>query len=112
MLVRPFLRHAPLLGLLLTALSGNVHAQDEGFALNRFEPAERGSDWFSQDSLNIDGNGRLALGLTLDWAHKPLVMYDADGEEVAAIVEDQLIFHVGGNVTLFERLRLGLSIPV
>ncbi|HVJ17174.1 MAG TPA: OmpA family protein [Polyangiaceae bacterium] len=96
----------------MTALSGSVHAQDEGFALNRFEPAERGSDWFSQDSLNINGNGRFALGLTGDWAHKPLVMYDEDGDEVAAIVEDQLIVHLGGNVTLFDRLRLGVSVPL
>ncbi len=89
-----------------------ARAQDDGFALNRFEPAERGSDWFSQDSLNIAGNGRLAFGFTGDWAHKPLVMYDADGEEIAAIIENQVYLHLGGNVTFFDRLRLGLSVPV
>ena len=87
-------------------------AQDQGFAVNRFEPAERGSDWFSQDSLNIAGNGRLALGLTADWAHKPLVMYTTDGDEAVALIEDQLFVHLGGSVTFFERLRLGVSLPL
>ncbi len=67
-------------------LSGwGVRPDDEGFAINRFEPAERGSDWFSQDSLNILGHGRFAFGLTGDWAHQPLVMYGTDGDEVAFI---------------------------
>jgi outer membrane protein OmpA-like peptidoglycan-associated protein len=100
-----------LLGAVL-AVSPFASADDEGFSVNRFEPAERGSDWFSQDSLNIAGNGRFAFGFTGDWAHEPLVVYDEDGDEVAAIIEDQLFIHLGGNVTLFDRLRLGLSLPL
>lgn len=112
MIRRTVFRHAFVLGFVAMTFSSAANAQDEGFALNRFEPAERGSDWFSQDSLNIQGNGRLALGFTADWAHKPLVMYDQDGDEAAAIIEDQVFVHVGGNVTFLDRLRLGLSIPV
>ncbi len=100
-----------LLGAVL-AVSPFASADDEGFSVNRFEPAERGGDWFGQDSLNIAGNGRFAFGFTGDWAHKPLVVYDEDGDEVAAIIEDQLFVHLGGNVTLFDRLRLGLSLPI
>lgn len=44
---------------------------EQGFALNRFNPSERGSEWFSADSLDMRGHLRPALGLTLDWAHKP-----------------------------------------
>ncbi len=107
-----FLRRVLVLAVSATCLPGVALAQDEGFAVNRFDPAERGSDWFSQDSLNIAGNGRLAFGFTGDWAHKPLVVYDADGEEVEALIDDQVFIHLGGNVTFFDRLRLGVNVPV
>ncbi len=93
-------------------LSDIAFAQDEGFAINRFEPAERGSDWFTQDSLNIKGHGRLALGGTLEWAHKPLVLYDENGDEVSSILKDQVFLHMGGSVTLSDRIRVGLNLPV
>lgn len=37
-----------------------------GFALDRFNPAERGSEWFVMDSLDLRGHVRPALGLTLE----------------------------------------------
>lgn len=101
-----------LLSLTVGFLSINAFADDEGFAINRFEPAERGSDWFTQDSLNIAGHPRFAAGLTLDWAHKPLVLYDENGDEVSAILKNQVFAHVGGSVALYERFRVGLSLPV
>ena len=39
------------------------YAQGQGFALNRFDPAERGSDWFVLDSLDLRGHLRPAVGL-------------------------------------------------
>lgn len=98
--------------LVLFTLQGRAHAQEVGFALNRFDPAEHGSNWFAGESLDLRGSVRPSLGLTLDWAYKPLVIYDANGNEVAAIVESQLNAHVGGALILFDRLRLGLSLPV
>ncbi len=105
-------RRALLAFVCVTCVSAGALADNEGFAINRFEPAERGSDWFTQDSLNIQGDTRFAFGLTGDWAHQPLVMYDADGDEAASIVQDQFFLHLGGSVTFFERLRFGLSIPL
>lgn len=103
---------ALFLSLAGSLLSDAAFAQDEGFAINRFEPAERGSDWFTQDSLNISGHGRVAVGATLDWAHKPLVLYDENGDEVSAILRDQVFLHMGGSVTLSDRIRVGLNLPV
>ena len=93
-------------------LGSTARAQTSGFSLNRFQPAEHGSDWFGGESLDLRGELRPALGLTLDWAHKPLVLYDADGDEVAAIVTDQLYAHVGGALVLWDRVRFGLNIPI
>jgi OmpA-OmpF porin, OOP family len=99
-----------VLGLL--GWPGAALAQSEGFALNHFAPAERGSDWFWGESLDLRGHGRWAAGLVGDWAYKPLIAYDAQGEEVAALVKHQVYAHLGGTVTLFDRLRFGLNVPV
>lgn len=94
-------------------LSGTTaRAQNQGFAINRFDPAERGSDWFAADSLDLRGHGRLLLGATGDFSHKPLVLYDREGEELQAIIENQLFVHVGANLVLWDRLRLGVSLPI
>jgi OmpA-OmpF porin, OOP family len=97
---------------LLASLPSTALAQSAGFAIDRFDPAERGSDWFAADSLDLRGHGRLMLGATGDYAHKPLVLYDRDGDELSSIIERQLFVHVGASFVLWERLRLGASLPV
>ena len=105
-------RRAVVALALLTLIPTTAHAQSEGFAINRFDPAERGSDWFAADSLDLRGSGRLALGVTADYGHKPLVLYSRDGDELQAIIERQLFVHAGASLVLVDRLRLGVSMPV
>ena len=83
-----------------------------GFALNRFDPSERGSDWFSTDSLDLRGNHRFAIGAVGEWAHKPLVFYDASGDELEDRVKDQVFVHVGASWVLRNRLRIALNVPI
>lgn len=83
----------------------------EGFALNRFEPSERGSEWFVTDSLDFRGHGRPAMGFVLDGAHRPLVFRDDDGS-TTALVKRQISAHFGASIVFWERLRLGGSLPV
>jgi outer membrane protein OmpA-like peptidoglycan-associated protein len=83
-----------------------------GFALDRYQPSERGSDWFVTDSLDLRGNGRLAIGVVQDWAHKPLAIYDANGHYKVAPVQNQLFFHVGAAVNFASRVRLAFSLPL
>jgi outer membrane protein OmpA-like peptidoglycan-associated protein len=85
---------------------------NEGFALNRFEPSEVGSDWFVGDSLDMRGEFRPGLRLTLDWAHKPLVRYDANGDEIAVVIERQIYGHAGVAFIIADRVRLGANLPV
>ena len=96
----------------VTTASGNASAQNKGFAINRFDPSERGSDWFTGESLDLRGNGRIAVGVVGDYGHKPLVLLNPNGSERAAIVEHQMMVHVGGSVVFFDRLRLGLNLPI
>jgi outer membrane protein OmpA-like peptidoglycan-associated protein len=83
-----------------------------GFAVDRYLPSERGSDWFVTDSLDFRGSGRLALGVVGDWAHRPLVIYNANGDLARAIVADQLNVHLGGALIIGERLRLAVNLPI
>jgi outer membrane protein OmpA-like peptidoglycan-associated protein len=92
--------------------STEASAQGKGFALDRFDPAERGSDWFVLDSLDLRGHFRPAAGITGDWGYKPLVLYDAAGNEKSDIVEHQIFAHLGGSLVLWDRVRAGLSLPI
>jgi outer membrane protein OmpA-like peptidoglycan-associated protein len=83
-----------------------------GFALDRFNPSERGSEWFSLDSLDFRGQVRPAIGLVGELAVNPLVVYNADGSTRAIPVQDQLILHPGASLVLWERVRLGLDLPI
>lgn len=97
---------------LLALLPTTARAQSAGFAINRFDPAERGSDWFAADSLDMRGSGRLMLGATGDFGHKPLVLYNRDGDALKSIIKDQLYVHLGGSLVLWDRLRLGVNLPL
>lgn len=104
-----------LLGSILacSALTRSAAAQqNQGFAIDRFDPAERGSDWFAADSLDIRGKGRLILGATGDWAYKPLVLYAPNGDEQTAVIRHQFFAHLGIDLVLADRLRLGVNLPI
>jgi OmpA-OmpF porin, OOP family len=88
-------------------------AQNSGFALDRFDPSERGSEWFALDSQDYRGSVLWAAGVVFDWAHKPLVIIRGDGgEQVDNVVRNQLLAHAGASLVLWERLRVGLSVPI
>jgi OmpA-OmpF porin, OOP family len=87
-------------------------ASPPGFALNRFNPADRGSDWFALDSLDMRGHLRPAIGLVGEWGYRPLVYYNANDEAQTDIVRHQLFGHFGASLTLWDALRVGLTLPV
>ena len=95
------------------ALATTAHAQTApGFAVDRFDPSERGSGWFAADSLDLRGDGRAAVGIVTSYALKPLVAFNADGSERAVVVQDLLVVHPGASLVLWDRLRLGFDLPV
>ena len=105
---------APVALFLSTCLgAGEARAQGRtGFAINRFEPAERGSQFFVNDTLDLRGKGRPAFGAVLDYGYKPLVVYDLEGNERSAIVRHQLFTHLGGGITLADFVRLSANLPI
>jgi outer membrane protein OmpA-like peptidoglycan-associated protein len=83
-----------------------------GFDVNRFDPSSSGSDWFANESLDLRGSGRVAVGLVGDYGYKPFVLYNGDGSERSVLVRHQLFGHFGVGIVLFDRLRLDASLPV
>jgi len=96
----------------VTALEARAQQAEPGFALDRFEPSERGSNWFSLESLDLRGSGRFAAGLVLDYGKDPLVIYGPDGEKVSAVVADQFFAHVGASLVVWDRVRFGVNLPI
>lgn len=94
------------------AAARTAHAQNAaGFALDQFTPAQRGSDWFVLDSLDIHGDQRVAVGLSTTWAYRPLILTDGNGGVRASVMTNQLVSHVGAALILIDRLRFGVDLP-
>jgi OmpA-OmpF porin, OOP family len=121
------MKFARLLGLvpfvLTASFTGTAFAQTtttaNQFDANRFQPAERGSDWFSMDSLDLRGSGRFGVGATLQYARKPLEAFDATGPQGALVggtrspvIGNALLLHPGFSINLIDRLRIGATIPI
>jgi OmpA-OmpF porin, OOP family len=84
----------------------------EGFAVNRFEPSERGSEWFAGDTLDLRGSFRPALGVVGDYSYRSLAVYRPDGEIDKSPVRNMLFAHLGGSLVLWDRVRLAASLPI
>ncbi len=97
--------------LLLPAGALAQTPSNRGFALDRFDPAERGSDWFGIESLSFSGSRSPVLGATVDYAHQPLVLRRGD-DEIVDIVSDQFFLHLGASAALFQSLQLGINLPI
>jgi OmpA-OmpF porin, OOP family len=98
--------------LAFVSSEGVARAQAKGFDLDRYDPAERGSDWFALESLDLQGSLRPAVGITGDFAYRPLVLYTPSGNVAHSVVENQDFVHLGASLVLWERLRLGLNVPI
>lgn len=101
-----------LLAWLIVCLAhSRGQAQDvvfSGYALNTLDAAQRGSEWFATESLDLRGHARTSFGFGYDWSHRPFVI----AGQRRAVVRNQMIVQPGASVILWERLRLALDIPV
>jgi len=101
-----------LLAAAFVCFANGIAVAQEGFALDRFDPAVVGSDWFDGDALDFRGHGRGALGVTGSYSRNALVAKDLDGNTLAAPVENQMILHLGAAVNLWDRWRIDMNLPL
>jgi outer membrane protein OmpA-like peptidoglycan-associated protein len=106
-----------ILGTVLVTLAGLVsfEAEAQTFNAETFRPALSTSAGFSQDTANILGRGDFNAGLTLDYAHAPLVLRDLTTNEIIAnghVISDRLVGHVGAALGLGNILEARVRFPV
>jgi OmpA-OmpF porin, OOP family len=109
---RPCLFLPLVLGLALTPGARAQTTVHRGFAIDRFEPAERGSDWFVLESVDWGGSVRPSAGAIMELANRPLVLYDPSGDEHTVVIENQLFLHLGGALALDDTFRVAVNLPI
>lgn len=117
LVLRLFFRLCAAIALFVALGASRAQAQTavRGFAVDRFEPSERGSDWYANESLDFRGNFRPAFGTVFEWAYRPLVLYDPSniqGNPRADVITDQIFVHLGGSIVLHDRFRVAANLPV
>jgi len=103
---------AGTLTVLAAALSSSSALAQTGFTANRFDPSEKGSDWFENESLDYRGTVRPAFGVLADYAKDSVVVRNPDGSSSGSLISDQLYLHVGASLALWNRIRFGASLPL
>lgn len=99
----------------MVARAPHVGAQGSGFSTDRFELAQRGSDWFVNDSLDLRGAPSIAAGVVFDWSYKPVALHGAEAAGVAApanVVTDRISAHPGLSLIFRDRWRAAFDLPL
>src|SRR5262245_54828176 len=111
--------------LLITAFAAPASAQkipNDRFAANRFTPAPGGGNYIMVDGSSVAGHLAPTLGLFVDYAHRPFVVFTAtcrNGDEdnceldeaAKEIISYQVTFNAMATLSLWQRLQIGLVLP-
>lgn len=109
------MRPLSLIPALVVLWAAPALAADPRFAVDHFEPSERGSEWFANESLTFQGPklGPVLVnaGVVSSFAERPFTVNDANGDVVHSPVRDYWVLHAGGDAILFDYLRLAVDMP-
>ncbi len=101
---------------LAVCLLASVTARAAGFQVNHYEPTTAGEYGFMVDRPWYSSTRYFAVGVTMDYAHSPIVngTRDADGniDNTRAIIEHALFGHFDMAFSLLDRLTFSGSVPV
>lgn len=102
--------------LLLLGLPGPARAQNVGFQINRYEPTTVGEWSFMVDHPWYSSTRYFAAGITLNYAHNPLVFgystVDNSFRQTYSIINHQLIGNVDLAGSFLDRVTIAASVPV
>ena len=114
MRTKTLLGAAALLGasLLPVTASAQQISTQRAFDVQHFEPSDRGSEWFGNESLDFRGNFRPAFGVVADYSYRSLVIFQNDGDVRGSVVRNEVMLHPGASFVLFDRLRLAVDVPL
>ncbi|MGC3959900.1 MAG: OmpA family protein [Verrucomicrobiota bacterium] len=103
------------LGLASLTLAQPAEAQNQGFTVNRYDPTTAGEWSFWVDHPWYSKTRYFAAGITLNYAHDPLVFGRINGsgfEATRSVIEHQLLGHVDIAGSFLDRVTLNLSLPI
>jgi hypothetical protein len=120
---------AVFLGMTLSGMTADAppaRAQDipnDSFGVNRFSPAPGPGNYLMVDGTLVGAHGEPSAGLLIDFAHRPFVLLSATCKAGATddcsvekskhdIVAYQLTFDAMATLALWQRLQLGLVVPI
>ncbi|HNF96543.1 MAG TPA: thrombospondin type 3 repeat-containing protein, partial [Pseudomonadota bacterium] len=98
--------------------SPSAHAQDvkAGFQVNRYEPTAAGEWSFWVDHPWYSSTRYFAAGITLNYAHNPLVFGRTDStgsfSQTLSVIEHQLIGHVDLAGSFLDRVLITATMPI
>ena len=104
--------------LAIAGLAASAHAQstNRGFELNRYEPTTAGEWSFWVDHPWYSSMRYFAGGITLNYAHNPLVLGNlspnGDYSVVSPIIEHRLMGHVDLAGSFLDRVLISASLPI
>lgn len=110
------------------ALTPTAEAQAplSNFSVSRFTPAPGPNNYLGVDGATVLGELAGSAGLTLDFAYLPLQLYSATctdpmamtgcsiqpGTSPTPVVEYSFLTHLWGTIALFDRVQIGLVLPL
>lgn len=110
-------------GAVLASRTSAQGVPNQQVSTNRFVPAIGAGNYMQVDGAVVGGHMTPSVEIVVDYAHRPFVIYEAacpggdtDNCEVEEsrrdIVAMQLATYLGGTLTLWQRLQLGLLMPL
>lgn len=108
----------PLLACALWGLSAPrvTHAQNRGFQINRYEPTAAGEWSFWVDHPWYSRTRYFAAGVTLDYAHNPLIagLIRPDGSltQTQSVIEHGLTGHIDLAGSFLDRILVTATLPI
>ena len=100
-----------LVALGVVAAAGQARAQSLGLAADRFDPAPAGDYFFGVQRPTVDGKLRLSGAAIVDYAHKPLVLRDGDGNTVGSIIRRRYTLNATVALAIVDRLLIHATLP-
>jgi outer membrane protein OmpA-like peptidoglycan-associated protein len=110
---RPKLAVVVPLAIALASLAAPAAAQQQqGFALDTFQPSFAGDRFFGVPSPYVAGDLVPHAAFVIDYAHDPLVLRGLpSGHKIGAIVGDQALFHLDATLAIGRFLALNIDLP-
>ena len=104
-----------LLAAVWLLLASPAWAQNRGFEVNRYQPTAAGEWSFAVDHPWYSSVRMVAVGITFNYSHNPLVLHVANqlgpNYSKTVILDHQLIAHLDVAASFLDRILISASLP-